>query len=286
MSSASGIRKRHHEKSEVCLTRPSYRNGRHPKAVKVYTVGHESIYLLVRRLSSVPGSYEGLINKMKTFGDVLDHKILTDYPKDASETFTDVALVKFKKLVSARIAKKRMDDLNYMGESLHCCYAPEFETVEECREKLETRRMAVLKKLNEEKLSCSDVVVSSDIRVGSDYLRNSRNDDIKGMDGSHGNHNVTDASSEQLTSNSFLHYPHISQQPQPQQHHQLYQQQLQQQLQFQQQIQQQFQQQIQHQQPHPQSQLSYFHPQFDPVPFLSSPYQHHQELHPQSFHQQ
>lgn len=39
-----------------------------------------------------------------------------------------------------RIAKKKMDEQSFFGGLLHVCYAPEFETVEETREKLEERK--------------------------------------------------------------------------------------------------------------------------------------------------
>lgn len=37
----------HHYQQQVCATRPRYREGRKPKAVKVYTVAQESKHLLV-----------------------------------------------------------------------------------------------------------------------------------------------------------------------------------------------------------------------------------------------
>lgn len=39
-----------------------------------------------------------------------------------------------------RIAKKKMDEQSFFGGLLHVCYAPEFETVEETRKKLEERK--------------------------------------------------------------------------------------------------------------------------------------------------
>ena len=41
------------------------------------------------------------------------------------------------------MAKKKLDDYNFFGGTLHICYAPEFETVHDTREKLQERRRAV-----------------------------------------------------------------------------------------------------------------------------------------------
>lgn len=39
-----------------------------------------------------------------------------------------------------------MDNYNFMGQNLHVCYAPEYESVDDLREKLDERRQAVLEK--------------------------------------------------------------------------------------------------------------------------------------------
>ena len=42
-----------------------------------------------------------------------------------------------------RFAKRKFDDWSFFGSILHVCYAPEFETVQETREKLRDRRRVV-----------------------------------------------------------------------------------------------------------------------------------------------
>lgn len=49
--------------------------------------------------------------------------------------------------MSARRAKRKCDDYNFMGGILHVTYAPEFESLEELREKLELRRVEVLSRV-------------------------------------------------------------------------------------------------------------------------------------------
>ena len=44
------------------------------------------------------------------------------------------------------MAKIKMDDQPFFGRQLHICYAPEFETVEETREKLQERRKVIARK--------------------------------------------------------------------------------------------------------------------------------------------
>jgi hypothetical protein len=47
----------------------------------------------------------------------------------------------------SRHAKKKLDDWSFFGGVLHVTYAPEYESVEETREKLQDRRKAVAARL-------------------------------------------------------------------------------------------------------------------------------------------
>ena len=42
-----------------------------------------------------------------------------------------------------------MDDYEFCGGKLHICYAPEYETVDDTRAKLEDRRRAVSRRLHQ-----------------------------------------------------------------------------------------------------------------------------------------
>jgi len=137
--------KDHHIKQELCTTRPPYRDGRQLKAVKVYTVSQESKYLLVLQIPSV-GAIPELIQLFALYGTIEEYRILDDYP--APEPFTDVMWIKFQRIVSARFAKKKMDNYNFYGGSLHVCYAPEYESVEDTRQKLIGRRRDVARRLH------------------------------------------------------------------------------------------------------------------------------------------
>lgn len=126
----------HHVRSELCQTRPPYREGRKSSAVKVYTVHHESRYLLVQGVPAV-GAGNELDKLFSTYGQISEICPLDDYPADQ---FSEVYLVKFERIQSARFAKRKLDDYSLFGGVLHVCYAPEFETVQDTREKLQDRR--------------------------------------------------------------------------------------------------------------------------------------------------
>lgn len=126
----------HHVPKAVCDTRAKYREGRRPRAVRVYTINLESQYLLIQGVPAV-GAMKELVERFALYGAIEQYNALDEYP---AEEFTEVFLIKFTHLQSARTAKRKMDEQSFFGGLLHVCYAPEFETVEETRRKLESRR--------------------------------------------------------------------------------------------------------------------------------------------------
>ena len=71
------------------------------------------------------------------------YRVLDDYP---SERYTDVYWIKYVTINSARVAKRKLDNRSFFGKSLHICYAPEYESVQETREKLQQRRRVIAQK--------------------------------------------------------------------------------------------------------------------------------------------
>ncbi|XP_007938006.1 RNA-binding protein 48 [Orycteropus afer afer] len=126
----------HHVQKAVCDTRAKYREGRRPRAVKVYTINLESRYLLIQGVPAV-GAMKELVERFALYGAIEQYNALDAYP---AEAFTEVYLIKFLNLQSARTAKRKMDEQSFFGGLLHVCYAPEFETVEETRKKLQERK--------------------------------------------------------------------------------------------------------------------------------------------------
>ena len=130
----------HHVKDVVCLTRPPYRDGKKPRAVKVYTIAQESKYLLVQNLPAIGNALDELLLKFNQYGTIEQHWRLDGYePIDADEFF-DTILVKYRLIQQARIVKCQLDDWNFLGSNLHICYAPECESLDDVREKLADRR--------------------------------------------------------------------------------------------------------------------------------------------------
>ncbi|CAL8075128.1 unnamed protein product [Calicophoron daubneyi] len=123
----------HHLKVGPCYTRPPYRDGRQKKAVKVYTIATESTYVLICGVPSIKLE-QVLKDKCKQYGRVELIRKLPDYPQQAE--FTETFLVKFDSVQTARRAKHCLDDSSFYGGHVHVCYAPEYETVAECRVKL------------------------------------------------------------------------------------------------------------------------------------------------------
>uniref|UniRef100_A0A8C6IZF5 RNA-binding protein 48 n=2 Tax=Melopsittacus undulatus TaxID=13146 RepID=A0A8C6IZF5_MELUD len=136
---------KHHTQLGVCESRAKYREGRRPRAVKVYTINLESRYLLIQGVPAL-GVMKELVEQFALYGAIEEYHALDEYP---AEQFTEVYLIKFQKLQCARVAKKKMDERSFFGSLLHVCYAPEFETVQETREKLQDRRKYIAKATNQ-----------------------------------------------------------------------------------------------------------------------------------------
>ncbi|VVC28381.1 Hypothetical protein CINCED_3A012556 [Cinara cedri] len=64
------------------------------------------------------------------------------------EDFTHSFHVVFFRIQSARFAKKQIDTKNFFGSVLHVCYAPELESIEQTRAKLQIRITEVTKHIN------------------------------------------------------------------------------------------------------------------------------------------
>ncbi|XP_015517529.1 RNA-binding protein 48 isoform X1 [Neodiprion pinetum] len=141
----------HHEQQELCVTRPTYRQGRKLTAVKVYTVNNESQHLMICGVPKLQLSEE--IRRLASpYGDVKKVSLVPEYP---TEEFTEAYHVHYGRIQSARIAKRFIDGKNFYGGLLHVFYAPELESISETRAKLLQRRrdIAIRIKRNQEDLA-------------------------------------------------------------------------------------------------------------------------------------
>ncbi|RIB08119.1 hypothetical protein C2G38_2252210 [Gigaspora rosea] len=125
--------------------RPKYRAGRKPTAVKIYTVNHESRYLVVENVPALGLSKE-LLELFSLYGTIEEYRYLDDYP---CEKFTDVYWIKFQSIAEARVAKRKVDDHSFFSSYLRVRYGPEYETIEDTRQKLQDRRKVVAIKTRE-----------------------------------------------------------------------------------------------------------------------------------------
>ncbi|CAG8679676.1 22535_t:CDS:2, partial [Cetraspora pellucida] len=130
---------------DVPPERPKYRAGRKPTAVKIYTVNHESKYLVVENVPALGLSKE-LIEVFSLYGAIEEYRYLDDYP---CEQFTDVYWIKFQSIAEARVAKRKVDDHSFFSSYLRVRYGPEYETIEDTRQKLQDRRNVVAIKTRE-----------------------------------------------------------------------------------------------------------------------------------------
>ncbi|KAI9492765.1 hypothetical protein BDB00DRAFT_788421 [Zychaea mexicana] len=120
----------------MATNRPGYRDSKTPRAVKVYSIAQESRYLVYENVPAL-GLVDNLTAQCQSFGSVQQHGMLDSHA--ASDEFHDVVWVQFATVMSARKAKRTMDDRPFFANVLRVSYAPEFETVEDFRNKLQER---------------------------------------------------------------------------------------------------------------------------------------------------
>lgn len=144
----------HHIRFSYCRNRSLYRKSKKLTAVKTYTVASESRHLLVFGVPQI-----NLLKELKSefcrYGTLQRIHNVTESIKTSGnieiEAFTDVFHVTFDKLEQARRAKKFLDAKNFYGGILHVSYAPEKETVEELRKKLDQRIREVAYRIKQNK---------------------------------------------------------------------------------------------------------------------------------------
>ncbi|VDN24606.1 unnamed protein product [Dibothriocephalus latus] len=88
----------YHGKVGPCLTRPPYRDGKRKRAVKVFTIADESMYLLIFGVPSL-GLEKHLKDKIKK---ICPPKSLEKVEHPDTERFTETFLTKFENVGAAR----------------------------------------------------------------------------------------------------------------------------------------------------------------------------------------
>lgn len=107
-------------------------------------MNNESNHLLIFNVPSLNLRQEtkSLFSK---FGKLISFTIS---PKHTIESFTETYHAVYESIQSARMAKKMLDTKNFYGGSLHVCYAPEFESLIQTRQKILQRQRDIIFRLN------------------------------------------------------------------------------------------------------------------------------------------
>lgn len=129
----------------MATNRPEYRDPKTPRAVKVYTIAQESRYLVIENVPAL-GLVENLLKLCSSFGPVQSHRLLDDHA--SATNYCDVVWIQFATTAAARIAKRTLDDKPFFSNLLRVSYAPEYETVDDLRSKLQERRYSVIQRVS------------------------------------------------------------------------------------------------------------------------------------------
>ncbi|RUP44392.1 hypothetical protein BC936DRAFT_149540 [Jimgerdemannia flammicorona] len=98
------------------------------------------LYLLIENVPAL-GVTKELLQLFALYGAIDEHHHLDDHP--SADQYKDVFWIKFQSLPSARMAKRKLDDYNFLSSPLRVQYCPEYETVDDTRQKLLDRRRAI-----------------------------------------------------------------------------------------------------------------------------------------------
>ncbi|VDK23056.1 unnamed protein product [Taenia asiatica] len=112
------------------------KSGRGEQLLQVFTIADESPYLLIFGVPSI-GLLKPLEERIQKIEDVQQIRKV-NHPE--SEEFTETYIAKFRSVNLARNVKRRLDDSSFYGGFLHIVYAPEYESVAECRVKMHSYR--------------------------------------------------------------------------------------------------------------------------------------------------
>ncbi|KAI9278353.1 hypothetical protein BDA99DRAFT_554001 [Phascolomyces articulosus] len=135
----------------MALNRPEYRDPKTLRAVKVYTIAQESRYLIIENVPAL-GVVDNLLSTCQSIlkrhaNDNTNERIETHGVLDnhhASDEFHDVIWIAFSTATAARKIKQQLDDRPFFTNILRVSYAPEYETADDVRNKLQERRRSPL----------------------------------------------------------------------------------------------------------------------------------------------
>ncbi|KAI3696506.1 hypothetical protein L1987_79524 [Smallanthus sonchifolius] len=184
------------------------RNKDETPAVRVYTVCDESKYLIVRNVPAL-GCGDELRKLFGGYGEIDEFVPLDD---EDCEPFTDVYWIKFHHVHNARFAKRKLDESVFIGNRLQVSYAPQYESLNDTKEKLEGRRKEVIARLNPGRSKGSSVFRAASISTHKNFISgplNIQQSDPREIHPQHSIHSQTFPST--VSSNQFLHVESMNQ---------------------------------------------------------------------------
>lgn len=141
---------------------------------QVYTITTESNHLLIFGVPSLNLRQETRALFIK-FGKLLQFHISKQH---TSEPFTETYHAQYERIQSARVAKKILDTKNFYGGSLHICYAPELENIEETHKKILQRQKDVLSRLRNLQIEEKRPKVVDSVESKTDSVNDQDNDKV------------------------------------------------------------------------------------------------------------
>lgn len=112
-------------------------NASEQRSVRVFTVHHESRFVLVRNVPALDVT-EDLLKRLSLYGAIQTHRVVENDP--LAEPFTQVVWVQYETVNNARHAKIKATQKPFFGSMLQIVYCPEHESKADTALKLRQRR--------------------------------------------------------------------------------------------------------------------------------------------------
>ncbi|KAI9301596.1 hypothetical protein BJ944DRAFT_271256 [Cunninghamella echinulata] len=134
----------------MATNRPEYRDPHFPRSVKVYTVAQESQHIIIKNIPALSGEeaiIQDLLKQCGLYGDIIEWKLL-EKQKD-QDPFTNILYVHYSNIDQGRLAKNKLSGHIFYASRLQVNYAPEHDSVDDIRLKIQNRQISVYKRLQQ-----------------------------------------------------------------------------------------------------------------------------------------
>ncbi|CAO3616557.1 unnamed protein product [Cunninghamella echinulata] len=134
----------------MATNRPEYRDPRFPQSVKVYTVAQESQHIIIKNIPALSGEesiIQDLLKQCGLYGDIIEWRLL-EKEKDQNP-FMNILYVHYSTIDQGRLAKNKLSGHIFYATRLQVNYAPEYDSVDDIRLKIQNRQISVYKRLQQ-----------------------------------------------------------------------------------------------------------------------------------------